>query len=76
MAKSKTFWVTRDEDDFHGDKLLVYVWKVRDNPQKDSNGVWELGKSGVYDFCYRGFKALTGITLKPGERKKFRLEEV
>ncbi len=67
MAKSKTLWLTRD-------KQGISVWEYREFPQRDidedvfySNGGRLLTATDIIN--------ASGITLKPGEKKKFRLVE-
>ena len=68
MAKSKVFWVTRDNDD-HGE---YEIWPYRAHP-KSNDGWYPSGCS--FGCCLDDFQRITGITLKPGEKKKFRLVE-
>lgn len=67
MAKSKVFWLTRDEcSDSHYE-----IWPYREHPRNDENGIYP---SGAEFSCYcDSFEEFTGITLAPGQRVKARL---
>ena len=78
MAKSKVFWITRDErldpDGFNSESLYA-IWAYSCHPQKNEHGVWDyrLAKAGACEDVKPEVIALTGITLAPGERGKARL---
>ncbi len=76
MTKSKVFWVTRDGT---GSGDGVEVWRYKAFPHKGTEDGCDEYESDFQDsdeyFCGTVFRKLTGITLKPGQKKKFRLVE-
>lgn len=72
MAKSKTFWLTRDDD---GE---VWIWQYACHPHIDENGEWLATVHSKHeqvelDMCADGLALFTGVTLAPGERGKYQL---
>ena len=67
---SKVFWITRDEYS----RSHYEMWAFREHPQKDESGNYPI--DAPFACCCGEFESLTGITLKPGQKKKFRLVEV
>lgn len=67
MAKSKVFWVTRDDIG----NAAYEIWPYKRHPQQDESGEYPMDSE--HGFCCNNFETLTGITLAPGERVKARL---
>lgn len=67
--KAKTFWLAVDDAYISSDMIWVYPKKP-----KYIDKIWE--GMCVEKFCNDMFKRLTGIAIKPGECRKFRLVEV
>ncbi len=67
MAKSKVFWITRDE----GDNRDYEIWPYKEYPQQNVLG--EYSCRAPFRCCCDEFEKLTGITLAPGQRVKARL---
>lgn len=67
--KARTFWLALDNNEYFNGAVFLYSRK----PELfDGNYV---GKS-ERAFCAEDFKKITGITIKTGECRKFRLEEI
>ena len=74
MAKSKVFCITRDIRKL-GPGIVGYrTWPYRHFP-KIINGRYQGFRSQDFwhYFCKTTFEKLTGITLAPGQREKYRL---
>ncbi len=71
MAKSKVFWATRDHNGGQWEGK-IYVWSYRSHPKLNNRGDFLARMSPVFHVRATEF---FGITLKPGEKKKFRLVE-
>lgn len=72
MAKSKVFWITRDDKGTYYDRK-IYVWRYRAYPKKNASGEYTSHALPVWNGCAKGLKPLTGITLAPGQREKYQL---
>ena len=66
-TKPKTFWIGRDR------KKALYPYNILTEKSKLIDDVWVFI---AYDFCDKKFEKITGIKLKPGKKKKFKLIEV
>ena len=78
MAKSKVFWITRDE--LADSEDMIWAWDYICYPQKDTDGIWMLPDNKEKDRPNLNFEPLEdifveifGITLAPGQRIKARL---
>ena len=72
--KTKTFWLARDKmNEWKDDKIWLYSKKPKNYNEYPEAWAAEFC---VMDFCEEGFKKISGITIKPGECRKFRLVEV
>jgi len=73
--KAKTFWLVRNQGRFGS----VSVWRG-EKPRyflDEESGHYEPTRSqNVYNFCSVVFYQITGIRLRPGEVRKFKLTEV
>lgn len=65
--KGKLFWVTRDDDEDSG----YEIWPYKEYPQQGTWGGYSTGSS--IELCCNDFEAITGETLKPGERVAMKL---
>ncbi len=75
MSKSKTMWITRDDDGGSYTAEIV-AWPYKAYPQKDKEGDWCSDSECIDQFDDVFFANWTGITLKPGEKRKYRLVKV
>lgn len=70
--KGKVFWLTKDGDGGSvGDEIVA--WAYKSFPQKDKQGDWYSDDGCIDTFEDGFFEDWTGITLKPGERRRVRL---
>ncbi len=75
MAKSRTFWLTRDMET-EIDETPIWIWAFRCYPQLEAEGIW-MPKEGAHGYsheeCPQDNINIIGITLKPGEKIKCKL---
>ena len=68
-----TFWLARDKWGLESNLIFSYSKK----PRRIEKGYDLWPNSGCeYAFCYSAFTRITGIKIKKGECRQFRLEEV
>ncbi len=69
MAKSRTFWVTRDVTK----QAKIVVWNFIAHPWKQEDGIWTWNGAGDFENISLDLCQFLGITLKPGEKIKCKL---
>ncbi len=71
MAKSKVFWITRDDD---SEQEECCLWDYATYPSKDDTAYYsnKFVKGDFHD-CDADMCRMLGIALKPGQRIKARL---
>ena len=67
MSRRRTWtWVTRDSDDNE-----VCLWfKARPKPKRDSTGCWWTRNNEWDSYCYKEFRRVTGLRIRPGQLLK------
>lgn len=63
---SKAFWISRDVREHSGTRFYV-VSRKKTKCDEDGNFC------GDADLCDKEFEMITGITIEPGQQKKFKL---
>ena len=68
----KTFWLARDKGGHSTDLVFLHTEKPR--PLTHNPNIYGFG--AVDNFCIAQFTEITGIKIKKGECRQFRLEEI